>query len=75
MATLTITTTAAHAARALTAFGDKFNLKDGNGDPRDATAAEMKDYFVNHMKGVVHSYETRVANTAASAAINQIDPT
>ena len=58
MATLTINTTAAHAARVVAAFGLQQNLG------RDATAAEVKQQVIEFMKGVVFDQEDRVTKDA-----------
>ena len=68
MATMTITTTAAQDSRIIAAF------RDLTGNPA-ATAADVKAWMIGHLRGMVHSYETRVANEAASAAVVQIEPT
>ena len=67
MATLTITTTGAQDARIIAAF------RDFKGDPA-ATGADVKAWMIEHLRGMVHSYETRLANESASAAIVPIDP-
>ena len=68
MATFTINTTTQQDDRILAAFQDLV------GD-ETAGAAEVKAWMINHLKGMVHSYETRVVNEAASAAVVPIDPT
>jgi len=75
MAVMTITTTAANAARVVTAFGNKLGTVDGNGDPRDATAQEVKDAVIAHMKGVVRTFETAAVVTAAADGVVDIEPT
>ena len=68
MATMTITTTGAQDTRIIAAF------RDLTGNPT-ATAADVKAWMIRHLRGLVHSYETRVANEAASAAVVPIEPT
>lgn len=69
MPTLTIDITAPHAARLATALGNKLGL------PGDATLADAKADVINYLKGVVRSYETQVAATAAADAVGNIEPT
>lgn len=57
MATLTITTTTAQDLRLIDAYGKYLNLVDGNGDPRTATAAEIKASVINSVKQVVFDQE------------------
>ena len=75
MGTMTINTTASHDVRLVAAFTDLLQPVDGNGDPRNATAAEIKARIIQDIKGTVHTFETREANEAASAAIVPIEPT
>jgi hypothetical protein len=75
MATFTITTSADNQARAIAAFTDRFKPVDGNGDPRDATGADIKAHLIAELVNTVHSYETRLVNEAASAGVTPIDPT
>ena len=75
MATLTITTTGAQDTRIIAAMTDRLQPVDGSGDPRNATAAEVKTWMIDQLRNVVHSYETRLANEAASAGVTPIDPT
>ena len=68
MATMTITTTGAQDTRIIAAF------RDLTGNP-SANAADVKAWVIQHIRGMVHSYETRLANEAASAAVVPIEPT
>ena len=68
MATLTINTTGAQDTRIVAAFRDRLD------DPT-AGAAEVKAWLIDQLRGVVRSYETRLANEAASAGVVDIDPT
>ena len=67
MATLTITTTSPQDARIIEAFRD-FSDDDTVG------AEEVKAWLIGQLRGMVRSYETRVANEAASAGVVDIDP-
>ena len=69
MATMTITTTADNAARAVTAYGDLLGLE------RDATAGELKQHVIREMKQVVRQYEERIVSDAAKATVGDIEPT
>ncbi len=69
MPDLTITLTAAHVARVQAAFGNKLGL------PGNATAEDVRQEIIGYLKGVTRSYETQVANEAASAAVTDITPT
>ena len=71
MGQITIDTTAPVDARLVSAFTDRL-FPDGSDT---AGPADVKVWLINQMKAVVHSYETRVANEAASGAITPIDPT
>ena len=75
MGTLTINTTGAQDTRIVAAFTDKLKPVDGSGNPRNATAADIKAHMVQQLRGIVHTFETRVANEAASAGVTPIDPT
>ena len=66
MPSFTLTVDAAIAARIAAAFGRYWNLKDANGAPRDATAAEVKTYLVRQLKAVVIQQERAVAEAALS---------
>ncbi len=70
MATLTITTTGAQDTRIVKAFGTYLGLKDGNGAPRNATAAEMKTEVINFIRLTVEAEERKEAQAAAIAAAN-----
>jgi hypothetical protein len=75
MGTMTINTDAGQDTRLVAAYTDLLQPTDGNGDPRDATAAEIKARVIQDIKGVVLGYETREANKVASAAVPSFDPT
>ena len=75
MATLTITTTAPQDVRLIVAYTDLLNPIDGNGDPRNATAAEIKAHVIAGIKSVVHNFETREAAKTATDAITPVEPT
>ena len=73
MPTQTITTDATQATRLAVSFGKQLNLTDGNGDPRDATAAEIKFATIQFLKKVVFDQEYKVKNDAIS--IPDFEPT
>ena len=66
MATVTINTTSEQDQRILAAFQDRFG--------GDFTGPDVKAWMIDQLKQVVRSYETRLANEAASAAVQDIDP-
>jgi hypothetical protein len=68
MASMTITTTNPQDARIAAAFGSYLGLKDGNGDPRNANAGEIKGEIIAFVKLTVQAYETQQAVSAATAA-------
>lgn len=74
MPTLTITTTAPQAQRISTAFGRRLNLRDQNGDPRSATAAEIKAQVIGFIRASVLDYERDEATQAARNAVPDITP-
>ena len=53
MPDLTVTLTAGQATRISHAVGVVRSLKDGNGDARDATLAEVKTEVIGYLKGFV----------------------
>ena len=67
MATITINTTAAQDTRIIAAFRDRLGP--------EATGADVKAWLIDQLKGVVHSYETRLANEQASAGVTPVEPT
>ena len=67
MATLTINTTAGMDARIAPAVGERLGLQ-GN-----ATAAQVKQYVIHHIKDVVRDYEHRA--NANSFAFSDFTPT
>lgn len=67
MAVMTITTSGAQDTRIIAAFRDRLGP--------ETQAADVKAWVIEQIKGVVHSYETRLANEAASAAVVPIEPT
>lgn len=73
MAAVTITTTAPQDSRLGPAFGDLLQVRNGSGQPRNATTAEVKDWLIAQMRAVVVNYEDRV-NRAAVAAPSSFDP-
>lgn len=75
MGTLTITTTAPQDVRLIAAYTDLIKPLDGNGDPRNATAEEIKARVIQGIKSVVHGFETHEAAALAADAIIPIEPT
>lgn len=73
MATLTITVPDGQVARVRTAIGSALNLVDGNGDPRDATADEVRQYLVDTLKAQVRAEEEDAAADAARSAVTDVD--
>ena len=73
MPTLTITTTAQQAQRVATAFGQRLGLKDGGGNPRDATPSEVKDFVIVQIRLVVQQQEQHTAQMLITDT--QFDPT
>jgi hypothetical protein len=59
MGSFTITTTAAQDARLVVAYGTYLGTVDGNGDPRNATGAEIKANIIASIKGIVLSQEKK----------------
>jgi hypothetical protein len=57
MAELTITLNDAHVPRVQTAMGALLGVTDGNGDPRDATAEEIRQHLVDYLKDRVLKME------------------
>ena len=64
MPDFTLTLTAAQAQRVAVAFGRYGKFTDAQGAPRNATAAEIKEYLVRQLKGVVRQQERGVAEAA-----------
>lgn len=64
MPTISITVDAATATRVQHAFGRYWNKTNEDGSPRDATNAEVKEYLVRQLKGVVRQQEQREAEAA-----------
>lgn len=75
MPVMTITTTAQQAQRAAAAFGKALNLVDANGNPRNATEAEIKAYVIAHLRMLVHRIEKREALTPPPHTPTPFDPT
>lgn len=74
MAITTITTTPAQDARLAAAFGTRLGLRDAQGAPRNATAAEVKADLVEYLKRVVADEERATAMRSAAAGITEITP-
>lgn len=69
MPTISLTIDAAAAQRVATAFGQYWHLMDAQGQPRDATLAEVKTYLVRQMTGVVRQQERGAAQAQAEAGL------
>jgi hypothetical protein len=72
MGTLTITTTPEQDARILDAFSQQAMLVDENGDPRQATAADVREWVVSQLKSYVRSAEEEVAKQNAVIAVSDL---
>lgn len=70
MPTTTITYSVAEGQRMAVAFGKYWQLKDANGNPRNATEPEIKAYLIRQAKGVVLNVE----RATAEAAVTPPDP-
>ena len=71
MADLIITVPDPVVPRVQAAFGKRQRLKDGNGDPRDATAEEVRQVLVGIIERVVITVE---GDEAAAAARDGVTP-
>jgi hypothetical protein len=74
MATLTIDTTG-FDQRIAAAFGRVLNLKDANGNARNATGPEVKQAVIGWLKMTVRETEQAVAREQAQATVTDISPT
>jgi hypothetical protein len=75
MPTLTINTTANQAQRVAAAFGKQHNTRDASGNPRPATAEEVKEQVIQFLKQAVLSQERSAAAQSAESAITEMDLT
>lgn len=75
MGTLTVNTTTAQDTRILAAVGKQHGFVDGNGDPRDATPAEVKGVVIQFLKELVLRQERQDAANIAADAVTEITPT
>lgn len=73
MGTQTINTTSEQDARLVVAFGKELSLTDENGDPRDATGAEVKTWLINKLRKVVRGQEMKVKKNAIT--VSDFNPT
>jgi capsule polysaccharide export protein KpsE/RkpR len=73
MPSLTITYTAQEGQRVATAYGHLNDWRDENGEPRDATAAEVKQALINVLRGWVRQSEHQKAQQ--EIVIEPINPT
>jgi hypothetical protein len=75
---VTLTFTAGQVTRFAAALGKARSLVDVNGNPRVATAVEMKQFVIDNVRGMVYSIEYPAAVKAATDAVAQptgMDPT
>lgn len=75
MATITINTTPEEDARIVAAFGKWQGLVDQDGNPRNATGAEVKAQVISFIKNIVRSVEGEEAAEAARSGVGTVDPT
>lgn len=75
MAELTITVPDPQVPRVQAALGNVLSLVDGNGDRRDATAEEARQFLVDELKNIVAAHERAVAASVATGAVVAIDAT
>lgn len=73
MGQMTITTTAQQDQRIIAAFGRLLGTVDAQGNPRNATAAEIKATIIDYIRSTVHTYETQRAIELAT--LQPLDPT
>lgn len=73
---VTISLTAGQITRFATALGKARNLVDAQGQPRVATAAEMRQFVIDQVRGVVLETERAAATEAAikAATVPPMDP-
>lgn len=72
MPTISLTIDTANAQRIATAFGRYWNLVDANGNPRDATLAEIKTFLTRQVMGVVRNQDHATAAAAAAASATDV---
>ena len=73
MPKLTINTTPSQASRIAKAFGLRLNARDNDGNPRNATASEVKQQTIQFLKGVVYAHERQAKIDAMT--VPDINPT
>ena len=66
MPTLTIDFTAGQAQRTSIACGKAWNLKDAEGNPRNATMPEVRKFMIDQVHGLVVGVERQEALNAVS---------
>ncbi|MGB1560809.1 MAG: hypothetical protein ACPHN2_04845 [Sinimarinibacterium flocculans] len=72
MGTYTISTSAQDDERLEQAFGHHLGVTDGQGQPRSATAQEIKTALVDYLRRVVVDYERAAA--VAQVSVPAFDP-
>lgn len=75
MPSMTLTYSAGEAQRAAVALGKKLCLKDGNGDPRAATGAEVKARIIELFREDVLTVERGEQIEAIQAQFSAITTT
>ena len=66
---VTISMTAQQITRFAVALGKSRNLVDAQGQPRNATNAEMRQFVIDQVRGVVLETERAAATEAAIKAV------
>ena len=69
MPSLTITYPAGDGQRFAAALGKVLQLKDAQGDPRSATAAECKSWLIGRAQQLIEDIEGGPARVAAAASV------
>lgn len=72
MPQLVINYTAPAGVRVIAALGKLRQLKDGVGNPRDATVAEVQAEIINFLQGIVRTVEMQTAHDAAVAGVGDV---
>jgi len=72
-ASVTISDTPEEDAQLAVAFGTHLDLKDGNGDPRDATSTEVDRAVYDWTWKVVYDEEVTAAEATAAAGVTRKD--
>lgn len=73
-ADITVSTTASEGTRLSVAVGAKLSLRDGSGNLRSATAAEVKAHVIEYLRAIVSEQERQAAIDAQKATAVAFDP-